>query len=647
MKTYSITFLPDNLTIQAAAGKSVLDAAAAAGIAINSVCGGDGVCGKCRVIVKSGKVTAKPNMFLDRREIQRGMALACQTFIDGDVTIEVPMESRVGGVPQLATEDAIRYGSISDWVGEGALFPRNPLFQKAYLELPTPTIADCICDQERVYREIRRSRDIPIMQTGLSVLQRLPDVLRQSDWKVTALLGCRGGTVEVVDVEPGDTSATNLGVALDLGTTTVVAHLVNLGTSKTLATKAKYNSQISFGDDVISRIMFGSTPARRSQLREVIVNDINDLIAALVVDAKVKLNDVGMVVCAGNTTMIHLLCALNPSNIRKDPYIPAACCAPTIRAAEVGIKINSRGLLVTLPSVASYVGGDVVADVLVSGMRRSEDVSLLIDLGTNGELVVGNSDWLVCCSASAGPSFEGGGITCGMRATNGAIEHIQLGRNGDIIQCSVVGGGKPLGLCGSGLIDAVGELLKTGCIDRRGRFDPATCGGHLREGDTGDKEFLLFPGSHTALGRDLVLTEADINNLIHSKGSIYMATECLLDHVGMTFDDVQHVYIAGGFGNYLKVEEGIQIGLLPDLDHAKFKYIGNGSVQGAKMALLSQEALRHVHEIAGAMTYLELSTNHKYMNEYSSCLFLPHTNIEKFPSLAAGYRKPTAGEVGS
>jgi uncharacterized 2Fe-2S/4Fe-4S cluster protein (DUF4445 family) len=647
VKTYSVTFLPDEKTVRAAAGKSILEAASAAGIAINSVCGGDGVCGKCRVIIKSGKVTAKPNMFLDRREIQRGMALACQTFIDGDVVIEVPLESRVGGVPQLATEDAIRYGSISHWVGEGALFPQNPLFQKVYLDLPKPTISDCICDQERVFREIRRTRDIPIMQTGLAVLQRLPDILRQSDWKVTALLGWRGGTVEVVDVEPGDTSATNLGIALDLGTTTVVAHLVDLKTSKTLATKAKYNSQISYGDDVISRIMYGSTVEQLAKLRDVVVNDINDLITALVMESKRKLNDVSMVACAGNTTMIHLLCALNPSNIRKDPYIPAACCPPAIRAAEVGIKINSRGLLASLPSVASYVGGDVVADVLVSGMTRSSDVSLLIDLGTNGELVLGNSDWLVCCSASAGPSFEGGGITCGMRATNGAIERIQLGKHGDILQCSVVGGGKPLGLCGSGLIDAVAELLKAGCIDRRGRFDPAACGNRLREGETGDNEFLLFPGSQTALGRDLVLTEADINNLIHSKGSIYMATECLLDHVSMTFDDLQHVYIAGGFGNYLKIDQGIRIGLLPDLEPSKFKYIGNGSVQGAKMVLLSQEALRNVQEIAGAMTYLELSTSHKYMNEYSSCLFLPHTNIEKFPSLLGKPVGPAVIEVSS
>lgn len=644
MKTYSITFLPDNKTIQAAAGKSVLEAAVATGLAVNSVCGGDGVCGKCRVIVKSGKVTAKPSMFLDRLDIQRGMALACQTFIEGDVVVEVPHESRVGGVPQLATEDAIRYGSISEWVGDGALFPHNPLFQKIYLELPKPTITDCICDQERLYRELRRTRDIPIMQTGLAVLQRMPDILRQADWKVTVLLGWRGGTLEVVDIEAGNTTASNYGVALDLGTTTVVAHLVDLNSSRTLSTKAKYNSQITFGDDVILRIMYGSTRERLSQLRDVVVNDINDLITALVVDARVKMNDVTMVVCSGNTTMIHLLCALNPGNIRKEPYVPVASITPPIRAAEVGIKINSRGLLVPLPSVASYVGGDVVADVLVCGMMRTSEVSLLIDLGTNGELVLGNSDWLVCCSASAGPSFEGGGITCGMRAMNGAIEQIQLGKNLEILQCRVVGGGKPLGLCGSGIIDTVAELLKVGCIDRRGRFDRAVCGSRLRENESGGLEFVLFPGTETALGRDIVITEADISNLIHSKGSIYMAAESLLDHVGMTFDDLQHVYIAGGFGNYLKIEEGIRIGLLPDIDPAKFKYIGNGSVQGAKMALLSQEALRYIQEqIANAMTYLELSSYHKYMNEYSSCLFLPHTNIEKFPSLA---KQPPEGAGG-
>jgi uncharacterized 2Fe-2S/4Fe-4S cluster protein (DUF4445 family) len=635
MRTYSVTFLPEEKIVQAAAGKSVLEAAIVAGIPINSICAGEGVCGKCRVIVKSGKVEAEPNGFLTRREIQRGMALACHTFIQGDVVVEVPPESRISGIPQLASEDAIRYGRISERVGEGAAFPRDPLSRKEYLELPEPNLTDNISDQERIYRELKGRHELPIMQMGLAVLQQLPKLLRDNQWKITALLGCRGGTTEVMEIEPGDTSAKHLGIALDVGTTTVVAHLVDLQSSETLATKAKYNSQISLGDDVISRIMYSKTSERLKRLRDMVVNDINDLITGLVMDAKARFHDVTYIVCAGNTTMVHLLLGLDPSNIRREPYVPCAAIPPVIRAAEIGIKISPRGLLLALPCVSSYVGGDVVADVLVTGMTESADLSLLVDLGTNGELVIGNEDWLVCCSASAGPSFEGGGITCGMRATKGAIEHISLLPGGEIASCSVVGGGKPLGICGSGLIDAIAELLRNGCIDRRGHFVAMGCSANrLRETEAGEKEFVLYTGNGTALGKDIVLTEADINNLIHSKGSIYMAAECLLNHVDLTFDDINHIYIAGGFGNYLDIERAVEIGLLPDVDRKRFHFVGNGSVQGAKMALLSRDALHYTEErIAGAMTDFELSSDHKYMNEYSSCLFLPHTNIEKFPSL--------------
>ena len=470
MKTYSVTFLPDEKTVQAAAGKSVLEAAIVAGIPLNSVCAGEGVCGKCRVIVKSGKVEAEPNGFLTRREIQRGMALACRTFIQGNVVVEIPPESRISGIPQLASEDAIRFGRISERVGEGAAFPRNPLSGKEYLELPEPSLTDNIADQERIYRELQGRRNLPTMQMGLSILQKLPELLRESRWKVTALLGYRGGTTEVIEIEPGDTTARHLGIALDVGTTTVVAHLVDLQSSETLATKAKYNSQISLGDDVISRIMYSRTNERLKQLRDLVVNDINDLITGLVMDTKVRFHDVAYIVCAGNTTMVHLLLGLNPANIRREPYVPCAVMPPVIRAAEIGIKINPRGLLLALPCVSSYVGGDVVAAVLVAGMTDSTDLSLLIDLGTNGELVIGNSDWLVCCSASAGPSFEGGGITCGMRATDGAIEHISLLPGGETAECSVVGGGIPLGICGSGLIDSLAFILLKGWNDKGGRL---------------------------------------------------------------------------------------------------------------------------------------------------------------------------------
>jgi uncharacterized 2Fe-2S/4Fe-4S cluster protein (DUF4445 family) len=635
VRTYAVTFQPDNRTVRAAAGRSLLDAAKAAGIAINSICNGDGVCGKCRVLVKSGKVTARPTMFLDRHDIQRGAALACQTYIAGDVVVEVPPESRTGGIPVLAADDVDRFGRVMVPAGRASVFPAAPLVRKVHLELPAPTLEDSLPDQERIYRALRAREEIPVMQTGLAVLHRLPEVLRRNDFRVTLLLGSRGGTVEVVDVEPGNTADANYGVAVDIGTTTIVAHLVDLASGKTLAANARYNSQSAFGEDVISRIIYASSPEGLRQLQKTVVDDVNGLISALVVDAGVRLADVTCVSCAGNTTMVHLLFGLDPANIRRDPYIPCAMNPPVIRAAEVGITINARGLLTALPCVASYVGGDVLADVLASEMTRSEELSLLIDMGTNGELVLGNSEWLMCCSASAGPSFEGGGISCGMRATAGAVEWMDLGRSGRVLDYRVVGGGRPLGLCGSGLIDAVAGLLAVGCIDRAGRFVAEQCGRGLQQTDAGERAFVLFPGQATALGRDIALTEADISNLIHSKGSIYMAADCLLNHLGFTFGDVRHIYIAGGFGNHLRVDQGIRIGLLPDVDRSVFHVLGNGSVQGAKMVLLSEHALRYVQDrIAWAMTYVELSASHKYMNEYTSCLFLPHTDVERFPSVA-------------
>ncbi|MBT3295946.1 MAG: DUF4445 domain-containing protein [Verrucomicrobia bacterium] len=634
MKTYTATFLPENKTVTAVKGKSLLEAAAVAGIRINSICAGDGVCGKCRVLVKSGKVTAKPNMFLTRREIQRGMALACQTYVAGDVIVEVPLESRSGAAPILAPEDALRYGRESEWIDDEARFRRQPLSRKLFVELPPPTLDDALCDQERLFRELRKHQDIPVMQMGLTILKQLPAVLRDSDWKITVLLGRRGDTLEVVDIEAGDTTGSHFGLAVDLGTTTLVAQLVDLCNGATVSTQAKYNSQAACGEDVIARMMCANDPARREELKQMVVDDINDLLNALLLDSGAKAHDVTYVMCAGNTVMTHLLLGLDPANIRRDPYIPSVSEPPVIRASEIGLGINPRGLLAVLPCIASYVGGDVVAGVFFSGMASSDDVSLLIDMGTNGEVVLGNREWQVCCSASAGPSFEGGGITCGMRATNGAVERMDLESGGRVTRCDVVGGGKPLGLCGSGLIDLVGELQRVGCIDRKGRFVHNACGDRLRKDETGALEFVLFSTDETVLGREITLSEADIRNLIHSKGSIYMACECLLTYVDMTFSDLAHIYVAGGFGSYLEVPKAIRLGLLPDVDHERFQFIGNASLQGARMALLSQDALAFIREKIGAsMTYLDLSSSPQYMNEYSSCLFLPHTDLERFPSV--------------
>jgi len=468
----------------------------------------------------------------------------------------------------------------------------------------------------------------------LGQLNQLARLLRENDWQITATLGRRGGTTEIIQMEGGDTCSRNYGVAVDIGTTTVVAHLVHLESSETVARQATYNSQIQYGEDIITRIAYGNTREKLGRLSSCILDDINNLIAATVASSGVSLHDVTFALCAGNTTMLHILLGLDPSCIRSEPYIPTAAAPPVIRANEIGVKINPRGLLGCVPSTACYVGGDVVAGVLVSGMARSDEPSMLIDVGTNGEIVVGNKDWLACCSASAGPAFEGGGISSGMRASSGAIERLTMRSGGRAVSYSVIGGGKPAGLCGSGLIDTISEMLRNGCLERSGRFVRGEDRDRLREGEDGP-EYVLVDASQTSTGKDIVITEADITNFIRSKGAIYHAGDCLLSRVGLKFSDLQSIYISGGFGNYLDARKAIFIGLLPDLPVDRFQFIGNGSVQGAKIILLSSQAFEEAEAIASKMTYIELSTDPKFMNEYSAALFLPHTDIETFPTVRA------------
>jgi len=642
MARHSVTFLPEEKTVFVVGQTTIMEAADLAGVHVNNICGAEGLCGRCKVIVKSGDVSTEPTMHLSREEIQLGYVLACRCVVCSDAVIEVPLESRLDGAPHLKDEEALRFGSTRVLVGQGKPYPHDPLSRKVFLQLPPPTLEDNVGDLERVYRELRRERDIPIMQMGLAQLNQLAALARENAWQITATLGYRGGTVEVLQIEAGDTTACSYGVAIDIGTTTVAAHLVNLNTSETVARQATYNSQIQYGEDIIARIMYGSTREKRAKLSQCIVTDINDLVAGLVAAAGVSLHNVDFALCAGNTTMIHLLLGLDPACIRVEPYVPTAVAPPVIRAAEIGVKINPRGLLGCVPSVACYVGGDVVAGVLVSGMARAEAPAMLIDVGTNGEIVVGNKDWQVCCSASAGPAFEGGGISCGMRATNGAIERVTMRSHGRRASYSVIGGGLPAGLCGSGMIDAVAEMLRNGCVERSGTLVLNCDSGRVREGQDG-LEFVLVDASETSTGKDIVITQADLTNFIRSKGAIYHACECLLDRVGLTFADLENIHISGGFGNYLDVREAITIGMLPDIPVDRFQFIGNGSVQGAKIVLLSQQALAEAESIASVMTYIELSTDVKFMNEYTAALFLPHTDIEKFPSVRSEMEQSAGG----
>lgn len=637
-KLVSVRFLPDDETILVPPGDTILAAAQQAGVYISSICGGTGICGKCKVIVNEGKVHSKPTPLLEREEIQRNCVLACETTIEGDVEILVPDETRLEAGRILIDEDAHRLGVLPSGVPAGAIVKHDPLVRKVYVEMDPPTTEDNEGDHERLYAAIANQAgiDAATMQTSLRLLKALPTQLRNADWHVTAALAHRGATTELLQIEPGNRTDRNFGIVLDVGTTTVVAHLVDMATSKTIDADATYNSQMQYGEDYITRIMYAVRNNARDEMAQLVVDDINDLIRTLTQRTEVDAREITSVSCAGNTAMIHLLLGLDPSRIRSAPYIPSANVIPPLRAAEVGIEINLRGVLYCLPSVAAYIGSDIAAGAVAIGLHRAKEISLFIDIGTNGEVVLGNREWMVSCSASAGPAFEGSGVRHGMHAARGAIEKLSI--SGDFeVTYQAIDDRPPRGLCGSGLLDCIAAMLRVGVIDRTGRIQEDAGTNRVRTGSDG-LEFVIAWQEATALQTDLVITQVDLENLIRSKAAIYAAMSILVESLGLSVTDVHRVYLAGGFGNYLDIDNAITIGMLPDMARDQIQFVGNTSVTGAKMALLSNEALETMHQVAADMTYFDLMGNPGYMDEFVQAQFLPHTNFEEFPSVVQNLR---------
>lgn len=641
MEEFKVTFLPEQKSVLIKRGEDILTAGLKCGIHIYNSCGGEGVCGRCKVIVKKGGYVTEYSGRVSEKERKEGYVLACRTTAESDIEVFIPEESRLGDIEILTEEaktkrlaglytPAEEISEESYQKKQAKVFKHGPLSTKIFLKLPKPSIEDNCGDLERLFREIcRNSSAIPIMQMGLSNIKKLPRLLRESNWEVTVTLGNRNRTVEVVLLEPGNRSDKNYGIAVDIGTTTIVAYLADLNSQNVLGAKASYNPQVDFGEDVISRIIYAQEADGLEKLHHAVIDTINTLIYSLARESNLTLEDITCVMCAGNTTMIHLLLKIDPTYIRKDPYVPAVNYVPVIRASEAGIKINPRGLLATLPCIGSYVGGDIVAGVLASGMDKTKDLSLFIDLGTNGEVVLGNKDWLMACSTSAGPCFEGGGLKSGIRAMKGAIQGLSI-KNG-VAEIGTIGNLPAKGICGSGIVDAISEFLKNKIIDRSGKIKE-TAIFKIREAD-GLKEIIIVDGTHSATGKAISIDENDIKNIIHSKGAIFTGIQTMLKETGFKKSDLKHVFIAGGLGTALNIRSSINIGLLPDLDEKCFEFLGNTSITGAKMCILSSSALDKAELLANKMTYLDLSVNPTFMNNYSSGLFLPHTDIELFPSV--------------
>ncbi len=641
MQKFKVTFLPDNLTVEAEKDKTILSAAISAGININSNCGGDGICGRCKVIVNEGQVSSQPNGIITPQERKNNVYLACLTTVHSDLKVLIPDSSRIN-FDKLTPEELEErlsglYSKAEDIQPvkekfEDKVFTHSPFATKIYLELPEPTLNDSISDLERLYRALRQYGEFPAIATGLFNIRQLGELLRDYDWKVTVTLGRRNETVEIVLIEPGDTTANNYGLCFDIGTTTISGQLVDLNSKKILGTKATYNQQAAFGSDVITRIVYAAKTDGLEKLHNAVTDTMNQIIKDLVSEHRIDLNSVNCVVCSGNTTMIHLLLSMDPSHIRRQPYVPTANFIPVLRAAEAGININPRGLLNCVPGVSSYVGGDTTAGVLSSRLYQKEEACILIDIGTNGEIVLGNKDFLVACAASAGPAFEGSGVSSGMRASSGAIQKVNIDKKDFSVKYSTIQDAAPRGICGSGYIDLLSEMLDAGIIDKAGKIKVE--GKRIRQGENG-KEFVVCFKEEANSESDILINEADIENLKRSKGAIYSATAILVRHLALDFSSVSKIFIAGGFGTYLDIEKAIRIGLLPDLERSKFVFIGNSSLAGSRQILLSAQARDMADALAQKITYFELSVDPGYMDEYSQSLFFPHTDLTRFPTVRA------------
>jgi uncharacterized 2Fe-2S/4Fe-4S cluster protein (DUF4445 family) len=641
MVQYKVTFSPDGGEVNVEEGTTLLEAADLAGVHIDNLCGGQGVCGECKVRIKKGtfEKSAKSISLLSKEEIQQGYVLACQTPVRNNLEVEIPVKARLEGEQILMEGETLTFSVPEDMERQQkedvGVSLYSPLTMKMHLKLPLPTLEDNLSDLERIYREIQKKANISDPEIELYKIRGIARILRKNEMAITATLGRKNGAFKIIQIEGGDTSKRNFGVALDIGTTTVVAQLIDMNSREILGTKASHNRQSHYGEDVISRIIYACNRNGMEPLIKAVIENIGDLVKSLARENGLELNEITAAMAAGNTTMTHLLLGLEPCFIRTEPYIPTATSFPVMKASEVWIPINPDGLLCVMPCVSSYVGGDITAGVLASGMCDSSKVSMLMDLGTNGEIVLGNCEWLVCCSASVGPAFEGGGLKCGMRATNGAIQVISI--SNDHVDYSAIGNIRPRGICGSGVIDVLAELLRNRLIQPDGKFNTGKGSSKIRRTDDGE-EFVIVRADESETGNDIVVTEYDISNLIKSKGAVYAAATILTKSVGVDFNDLDRIYIAGGFGNYLNIKNAIGIGLLPDLPLERFRFIGNSSLAGARMTLLSNHAFEKAHEIAEKMTYFELSINPDFMDEFIAALFLPHTNQQLFPSVIESIR---------
>jgi uncharacterized 2Fe-2S/4Fe-4S cluster protein (DUF4445 family) len=615
-KEFKVVFKPDNKTVKVEQGTTVLDAATSSDIYIDSICGGRGKCGKCKVLI-DGNVQSDQTDLLTAEEKEGGYFLACLARVVGNLKVTVPKESRVES-HQILMKSVTPLPAI------------DPPVLKVPLSLTPPSLADYVSDLDRVTHALR-NLDMGHVTIGLPTLKKISRVLRDNQWNVNVTLMDLWDRKEIIDIGPPSDNDL-IGIAVDIGTTTIVVELVDLTTGKVIDARSDYNKQVVYGEDVLSRVMYTEEHDDGiSKLTSTIRYGINDLIRELVIENNMRYERICRAVLSGNTVMMHLFYGLDPKYIRHEPYIPVMSFVPQMKAVKLDLSVNPNAYIYALPCRSSYVGGDVTADIIASGMSDNKDISLLIDVGTNGEVVLGNDTFLVSCSCSAGPAFEGGEVEFGVRAMKGAIERVWI--NDGLVEYSTIGNEKPKGICGSGLIELIAELFSNGVIDRTGKIQLDKNNVRTEVGNNGNQFIVAFK-EDTAIDKNIVMTDVDIQNILRTKAAVYASCNVLLKTFGYKFGDLCNVFIAGSFGNYLDTKKAITIGLLPDLPLDTFKFIGNGALGGARMVLLSRDLQDKAAEIVENMTHIELSVSSMFFKEFTSALFIPHTELDQFPHIA-------------
>jgi len=620
LKGFVVRFEPDGKKLKADSESTVLDLAKEGGIGIRSECGGKGKCGKCRIVVEDqqnlSEVNETEREHLTPQEIGRGYRLACMTTVLGDSLVFIPSESRL----------SVRRIQIR---GMEQPVKLDPNVRKICLVLEKPTLQNPVADDLNILTNLEKLYGLRDLEWEYELVKNLPDTIRDGNWRVTVTLL---NDHKVIDLEPGDTTSRNFGFAVDIGTSKIVGYLTNLSSGEVVGFGSLENPQIAFGEDILSRISYAEESLeKRRRLQILAVEGINRIIQMACGEAGVNPSEIYELTVVGNTAMFSLFLGIQTKYLHLAPYVPGVKGPVVVKAQEIGININPRASIYALPNIAGYVGADAVGDVLATNIYEMDEMCLLVDVGTNGEVFVGNKEDIVSCSCAAGPAFEGVHIQHGMKAVSGAIERIEISPKTFEVKYLTVDGAKPVGICGSGIIDAVAEMFKCGIISERGKFNDVDTPRMIRV--EGKPEFVIAWKEETALGKDITVSLKDIEEVQLAKAAIHTGCVILMEKKAVTEDDIDRVFIAGAFGNYINPESAKFLGLIPDIPIEKITFAGNTALAGAKMALLSREVRKTAQRLSRWIRYVELMAEPNFQREFVKSTLIPYRHLDKYPSV--------------